>query len=205
MVKVISFDMDGTLVSENVDDFIWNEELPRLYAEKHNLSLEEAKKEVYAEYYKQRYIDKVKEWTSIEYWLKFYNIKYEEVYERLSNETKIYEEVFEVLDYLKTKYDLIVITSAYEDFMNVKLDSQSLKNYFKKTYSSKDTVSGKKDPFLFKKVLEDFNITNKEIIHAGDNHYYDKEVPESLGIKSYLINREEKGDIKSLKELKNIL
>ncbi len=205
MIKVVSLDMDGTLVSENVDDFIWNEEIPRLYAEKHNLSLEEAKKEVYAEYYKQRYIDKVKEWTSIEYWLKFYNISFDEVYERLSNETKVFEEVLEVLDYLKNKYDLIVVTSAYEDFMNVKLNLQGLKSYFKKTYTSKDTSTGKKDHFLFRKVLEDFNITSKEIIHVGDKHYYDKEVPESLGIKSYLLDREGKGDLKSLKELKNIL
>ena len=205
MIKVISFDMDGTLVGEDVDFYIWNEEIPKLYAEKYNLSLEEAKKEVYADYYKQRYIDNVKEWASLERWLKFYNIKYEDLKVDFEKEVHIYPEVKETLEYLKKYYSLIVVTNAHKDFMEIKLDLENLKSYFEKIYTSLDSNSGKKDKDLFNKIIENFNITNKEIIHVGDDPYYDKEVPESLGIKSYLLDREGKGDIKSLKELKKFL
>ena len=51
MIKLISFDLDGTLVDEtNVDRLFWYGEVPRLYAEKHGLPLADAKTKVFAEY-----------------------------------------------------------------------------------------------------------------------------------------------------------
>ena len=48
---IISFDMDGTIIDMNFDEFLWREEIPKLYAKKNGLSLEEAKKVVFKEYF----------------------------------------------------------------------------------------------------------------------------------------------------------
>jgi FMN phosphatase YigB (HAD superfamily) len=46
-IKLISFDLDGTLVDKNsFDKIFWEEEVPKLYAAKKGMSIEEAKKKV---------------------------------------------------------------------------------------------------------------------------------------------------------------
>ena len=43
MHKIISFDMDGTLVDVEFTDWVWGHGIPSLYAEKAGVSFEEAK------------------------------------------------------------------------------------------------------------------------------------------------------------------
>ena len=48
-LKVISFDMDGTLVSQDFADAVWLDGLPRLYAEEWGMGFDEARKYVIKE------------------------------------------------------------------------------------------------------------------------------------------------------------
>ena len=52
MPKIISFDMDGTLVDSEFTDWVWGHGVPTLYAEKVGLPFEEAKALVVKEYLK---------------------------------------------------------------------------------------------------------------------------------------------------------
>ena len=49
------------------------------------------------------------------------------------------------------------------------------------------------------------NVKLTEFIHVGDSPLYDKDIPESVGIKSFLLDPSGKGDIRSLLELKKYL
>lgn len=206
MVKIISFDLDGTLATEDFDDVLWNTEIPMLYSRTHNVSLESAKKHVFSEYYKALYIEKVKDWTNLNYWSERLQLDVSLIYEDMKKKVSVYEEVISVLEYLKEKYDLIVVTNASEEFMNIKLEIEDLKKYFTHTFSApKISETEKKDVFTYKKIIDLLGITAEEIIHVGDNAFFDKQVPESIGIKSYLLDRQGLGDIKSLEELKKLL
>ena len=48
--KVISFDLDGTLVDLDFDLHLWFEELPRLYSEQNGVMLSQAKELMRLEY-----------------------------------------------------------------------------------------------------------------------------------------------------------
>ena len=52
MVKIVSFDLEGTLVDMTFSDKVWNEGIPALYAQKTGLKFEEAKRIVLNEYMK---------------------------------------------------------------------------------------------------------------------------------------------------------
>ena len=43
MKKVVSFDLDGTLVDAGYGDVVWNRGIPEEYAKKYCISFEEAK------------------------------------------------------------------------------------------------------------------------------------------------------------------
>ncbi|MFT4261124.1 MAG: HAD family hydrolase [Candidatus Woesearchaeota archaeon] len=207
MIKIVSFDLDGTLATEDFDNILWNEEIPYIYSKTNNISLEEAKKHVFSEYYKALYIDKIKDWTSLNYWSDRLNINSELIYEDMKNKVKVYKEVIDVLDYLSKKYELIVITNASYEFMKFKLSLEDLESYFKKTFSApKISKSSKKDLFMYKTILDELNISSKEIVHIGDSAYFDKQIPEQIGIKCYFLDRDNnQGDISSLEELKDLL
>ncbi|MEM0083743.1 MAG: hypothetical protein QW102_04395, partial [Candidatus Nezhaarchaeales archaeon] len=49
-IKVISLDVTGTLVSEKFVDSFWLELIPKLFAERHDISIDEAKRVVYLSY-----------------------------------------------------------------------------------------------------------------------------------------------------------
>ena len=50
MIKVISFDFDGTLATHSFADAFWLEGVPALYAKQNNITLEAAKKYILKEY-----------------------------------------------------------------------------------------------------------------------------------------------------------
>ena len=44
MVKVVSFDLVGTLIDSYYEDYVWKEVIPQLFARKKGVSFEEARK-----------------------------------------------------------------------------------------------------------------------------------------------------------------
>ncbi|MBU1245450.1 MAG: hypothetical protein ABIJ20_03470 [Nanoarchaeota archaeon] len=54
MIKVISFDWNGTLVNfNNFDKELWDNLVPKLYSKKYNLSFKEAQEKMFHEYNKK--------------------------------------------------------------------------------------------------------------------------------------------------------
>ncbi|PKP56800.1 hypothetical protein CVT91_12195 [Candidatus Atribacteria bacterium HGW-Atribacteria-1] len=51
-LKIISFDVDGTLVDLEYNDLVWFKEIPELVAQKKKISFERSLKFVYEEYAK---------------------------------------------------------------------------------------------------------------------------------------------------------
>ena len=210
-IKYISFDLDDTLASENYDKTIWNKEIPKLYAKKHKISLEEAKTKVYAEYYQALYIEKIKTWTDIQYWFERFGLDdWKKLLEDMGENIFVFEDTIETLDFLSKDYKIIIVSNAEEKFLNIKIKAEGLSKYIIKTYSAPcDFQISKKNKKMFKNILEELEISEKEIIHIGDDKQLDYEIPRELGIRTFLIDRtkKEKGEniLHSLTELKDIL
>ena len=74
MIKLISFDMDKTLVKSIYADLVLLEGLTKIYAMEKKIDLEKAKQfllEKYDEIGEDR-----EEWCDIEYWFNRFNLKY---------------------------------------------------------------------------------------------------------------------------------
>lgn len=208
-IKVISFDLDGTLADKNFDDTIWFKEIPKAYAKKHRMSFQQARQEVMIEYEKES--NKTHNWVSIDYWFEYFGLTdHEKMIEDLKHLVKVYDETIPVLGQLKKNYKLIVITQADRNFAKVKLNVDNLGSYFDEIFSTtSDFKNLNKTEEIYREIIKKLNINPDEIIHIGDNKKFDYETPSKVGIKSFLLDRDgtEQGEhvINSLREIENKL
>jgi putative hydrolase of the HAD superfamily len=126
----------------------------------------------------------------------------------------VYEETFEVLDALKGKYNLLLLTNGSPDLQNTKLSiTPELVPYFDHIVISGAFGRGKPDPSIFEHALSLLNLHKDEAIMVGDNLMTDILGASRVGMKSVWINRHNKErnevvptyEIKDLRELFGIL
>lgn len=193
MIKIISFDLDGTLVKSTYADNVWLEGLPKLYAKEKKLPIKQVKQYIFKEY------DKIgknrKEWYDIDWWFKQFKLRenWQNLLNNYRHTIQLYPETLETLEKLSKKFDLIIISNAKREFADIQLEETNLKPYFKHVYSSlSDFNEVKKLPDVYKHILGLLEIQPDEIIHIGDSKEFDYESPQKIGIKSFYLNREKK-------------
>ena len=210
MIKVISFDFDGTITKTTFADLFWLEGLPKLYSERYNVDLEEAKNFLFREYDK---IGKERlEWYDPDYWFNRFNINYswKKLMEDYSYAIEIYPDVIPTLERLKNSYDLIIISNARREFIEIQMEKLDIKRYFKRVFSTvSDFNMVKKEGEVYRKVCEQVGIDKSELIHVGDDYKFDFLAPRSIGIKAIYLDRKSgrNGDfvISSLEYLPNLI
>jgi HAD superfamily hydrolase (TIGR01549 family) len=210
MIKIISFDLDGTLVKSTYADNVWLEGLPKLYAKEKKLPIKQVKQYIFKEY------DKIgknrKEWYDIDWWFKQFKLRenWQNLLNNYRHTIQLYPETLETLEKLSKKFDLIIISNAKREFADIQLEETNLKPYFKHVYSSlSDFNEVKKLPDVYKHILGLLEIQPDEIIHIGDSKEFDYESPQKIGIKSFYLNREKKESgnniLHKLSDLQNII
>lgn len=126
----------------------------------------------------------------------------------------VYEDSYRVLDQLKGKYKLLLLTNGSPDLQNTKLDiTPELVPYFDQIVISGAFGKGKPDPTIFEHALSLLEIEKSQALMVGDNLMTDILGAKRAGIKSVWINRHEKErnevvpdyEISQLEELFTIL
>jgi putative hydrolase of the HAD superfamily len=127
----------------------------------------------------------------------------------------LYEETLRVLEGLKGKYELLLLTNGSPALQNIKLEiTPEIAPYFDHIVISGDYGKGKPDPGIFNHALAKFGYQPEDVLMVGDNLMTDIIGAERAGIRSVWINREQKAphesiiptyEIKHLEELLPIL
>ncbi len=229
MLKYVIFDLSNTLIDHHSvhENLTEKFDVPFLLSKGIKVDIEEYKK---AKEYADREVEKHKvktgTWDS-RLWTKILCEKLEinfsenlfREWERefknyiLSN-IKLKEGAKEVLEYLKDKYNLILLTNSPKDYAEKRLMKFDLKKYFSLVITSEDVGVHKSSLLPFKKVLEKTGAKPEEHIMIGDRMDEDT-YAKRMGIKTVILydarqkyyKKVEKPDfiINNLLELKNIL
>lgn len=105
----------------------------------------------------------------------------------------LYEDTFAVLDELKGKYQLVLLTNGAPSLQNTKLEiTPQLISYFDHIIISGDFGKGKPDAAIFEYVLEQANTTAENAIMVGDNLMTDILGASRIGMRNVWVNREHK-------------
>lgn len=178
MIKLISFDLQGTLSSAKFSDDFWLEILPRKYATFHNTSIESAKKELREEFkkfgkYDFRYYDN-------RYWEKVLKFDTKQEFKKLESPKLC----LELLDFIKSlPLPHIIFSTTTYDFIYYELGEFS--NLFDTIISTLDDyhIAGKSEE-AYRILAKNFNLLPKEILHIGDNKIMDIDNAQKVGLQT---------------------
>ena len=125
----------------------------------------------------------------------------------LKHHVKFYPEAKDVIKELSRKHKLIVISNAPREFLDMKINIESIKDCFDRIFSvTSDFGVVKKKGDVYKEICKILNIKPEEMVHIGDHYKFDYQVPREIGIRAYYLDRndEKKGRyiVKNLEEFK---
>jgi len=192
MIKIISFDFDGTIAKHTFADAFWLEGVPALYAKQHHVDVEAAKKYLFEEY--DKIGDNRIEWYDPGYWFDRFDLQadWEKMLLQYRENVEVYPEVPSVLKRLSASYRLIVSSNAKKEFIDVQLKQSKLSDYFDRIFSStSDFHTVKKVTDFYAMICKKLRIQPQEMIHVGDHKEFDYLSPQNLGITSYYLDRKE--------------
>jgi HAD superfamily hydrolase (TIGR01549 family) len=185
-IEVVSFDVEGTLVTPDFSYAVWFEAIPQRYAEKNGINLELAKKAVEEEYRKVG--DQRLEWYDVRYWFDRLGLGTPvPVMQRCESQVCYYPEVKEVLVSLSERYKLVVASGSTRDFLRHLL--QDIEPYFSEIYSSITDYRQLKTSEFYLKMCQAMRVEPEQVVHIGDNWQFDYVAPSEMGIQAFYLDR----------------
>ena len=223
-MKYILFDLDGTLLDFNTGEKNAFSDTIKYFSNYKVNDIECKEFSKINEYYFNEYskgnmdrktfhyhrFDEIKKYLRLD----FDSIKANEYYvNSLKYQANLYDDVINILDYLFNKYILFVASNGQTIVQNKRLETAGIDKYFKKYYISEDVGYNKPNEEFFNYIFDDLKDYKKEeYVIIGDRLDTDIFGGINVGIKTIYINRfnisndiKPDYEIKSLKELKNIL
>jgi len=174
MKKIISFDLDGTIVDGAYGNMVWLEGVPERYARKHGMPLEDAKKAVKKEY------DSIGEahllWYDIGYWLDRLGltVSIPELLDSYADHIRLLPHAAEAISALGERYTLVVASNAARIFVEKELGHTGLEASFSRAISAtSDFGMVKKQGAFFLRLCSTLGVSPDEVVHVGDHAVFD--------------------------------
>jgi YjjG family noncanonical pyrimidine nucleotidase len=129
----------------------------------------------------------------------------------LPTNNHLFNGAVEVLDYLKSKYSLHIITNGFQDIQDIKMKSSNIHHYFDTITNSENAGCKKPHPAIFEYALTAANVEKCDSIMIGDCIEADVQGALDCGLDAIYFNEHRLETHPSIKqvnhllELKNIL
>jgi len=129
----------------------------------------------------------------------------EEYIHYLPQYNHLFEGTIELLDYLKQKYKLHIITNGFNQIQFNKLKNSNIAHYFDTVTNSENAGFKKPNPQIFHFALETSNSKKETSVMIGDNFEADIEGALNVGIDAIMFNEHNIEVAENIKQVNNLL
>jgi len=166
-IDTVLLDMDGTLLDLHFDLHFWMEYLPLVFANKHNLTHDQAKDKVYP-------ILRAEEgklhWYCLDYWQKIFELDIAKLKEDVSHLIQIHPFVLEFLQQAKIHNKRIfLVTNAHRKTIQLKMRVTNLEQYFDQIISSHDYGVAKEEQDFWHQLNNTIDLDKQKSVFFDDS------------------------------------
>ena len=165
-VDTVLLDMDGTLLDKHFDDHFWEEFVPKVYAEKNNITIRRAMDELHARY---RSLEGTLQWTDLDYWSDELGLDIPALKNQVDHLIAVHPYVVDFLSFCKINgKGLFLVTNAHSRTLEIKLKKTAIGPWFEKIVCSQQIGLPKEDPHFWRRLEERLGFDRKRTLLADD-------------------------------------
>lgn len=166
-IDTVLLDMDGTLLDLHYDNHFWMHYLPITYAHQNNLSLEEAKQRLFADY---ETVAGTLDWYCLDYWSNKTNIDIRQLKTEVEHKIQWRDDVKPFLEALaNASKQRVLLTNCHPDGLASKIKVTGLDSYLDKIFSTHQFGYPKEDPRLWQALIEHHPFVPERTLFIDDN------------------------------------
>ncbi|UCD45719.1 MAG: HAD family hydrolase [Candidatus Bathyarchaeota archaeon] len=186
-IEVVSFDMEKTLIDSGFSDLIWEDDIPRLYGERHGLDFATAKRRVLDAY--GEIGDGQPEWYDVDYWFRRFGLSgdWRELLSGRSGDVRVFPEVPGVLERISDRYRVIISSNTIREFLEVQL--ATLPDVFSHVFSAPSDYGTVKNDAFYGKIYNLLGVRPSAVVHVGDSWKFDYKAAVKGGVTAFHLDR----------------
>lgn len=166
-IQTVFLDMDGTLLDLHFDNHFWLEHMPKRYAEKNNITLEEAHADLMKNY--QKYAGSLK-WYCLDHWQETLQMDIVNLKHEVADRIAIRENVPEFLRFLrKINKRIVLLTNAHNKTVDLKFGYINMREYFDCIITSHDVGLAKEQAGFWEALMKIEDFEKKHSLFIDDN------------------------------------
>ncbi len=149
-IETVFLDMDGTLLDLHFDNHFWQEHLPLRYAEKHGLSLEQARAQLAPRF---RATEGTMDWYCLDYWSRTLDMDIVMLKEEVAHLIAIHPHVPQFLHALRRSgRRTVLVTNAHHQSLALKMKRTRLGEHLDAVICAHDLELPKEEPEFWQRL-----------------------------------------------------
>ena len=166
-IDAVLLDMDGVLLDLRFDNWFWREHVPSRYADRHAISISEAKSRVYP---RMRAVRGTIDWYCVDYWSETLQLDIVELKSNSAHRVSMRPHVIDFLLSVRSVTDGVhLVTNAHRKTIEVKFARTGLGRYFDEIICSHDYGVPKEDVSFWQRMFLDRTLDPARALFIDDN------------------------------------
>ncbi|MCB1706400.1 MAG: GMP/IMP nucleotidase [Halioglobus sp.] len=142
-IDTVLLDMDGTLLDLHFDNYFWTEHLPRVYAEKHQITEQESHEQLHGTLAAEQ---GTLQWYCLDHWSQRLDMDIPALKQELQHMISIRPFVLEFLAELhNSSRDVLLVTNAHRKTLDLKMENVDILGWFDRVVISHDLHAPKEN------------------------------------------------------------